>query len=165
MTRESTTRLLAACLSSLAWIVMSWATPAAAREIPANGMTAEEVADWLREAGLPATVKPDPSTPGDQIISSSADGVNFDIYMYACDHGRCPSLQYAAGWSDIKVPPEKIAEWDRTKRYIRAYVGSSGSWWGEYDIDVAPGGTYESLGHSLARWRDMVVEFKTFIGQ
>jgi hypothetical protein len=146
-------------------LAAAWAGPAAARPLPDGGMTADEVADWLHAAGYPATVKPDPTTPGDRIISSSIDGIDYDIYMYGCEHDRCNSLQYAAGWSGVTLPSDKILEWDRTKRYLRAYIGSGNAWWGEYDIDVYPGGTYEALGKSLQRWRDIITDFKTYIGR
>jgi len=137
---------------------------AAANDLPPGGMTAQEVADWLRAQGYPSVVKPDPTTPGDQIISSSVDGINFDIYMYGCTSGRCDSLQYASGWTP-KHPPgtDKINSWDSNKRYIRAYL-EHGDLWAEYDIDISPGGTYEALTHSLERWRSVVGSFKKFFG-
>jgi len=139
--------------------------PADARDLPAGGMTADEVATWLRSENYPATVKPDPTTPGDQIISSSIDGISFDIYMYQCQAGRCRSLQYAAGWTSSTVTTDRINDWDRGNRYCRAYVAKSGAAWCEYDIDIDPGGTYEALSHSLARWRSSVGDFKkTVIG-
>ena len=137
--------------------------PAAnAANLPPGGMTAEEVAGWLLTQGYPAEVKPDPSTPSDKIISSSVDGINFDIYMYACNNGRCASLQYAAGWNPSQLPStDRVNSWDREKRYIRCYTDSD-SIWAEYDIDIDPGGTYEQLSFSLKRWRSAVGSFKSY---
>jgi Putative bacterial sensory transduction regulator len=140
--------------------------PAAANDLPPGGMTAQEVADWLRSQGYPAVVKPDPTTPGDQIVSSSIDNINFDMYMYGCAQGRCDSLQYAAGWSPKpNITTDKINGWDRDKRYIRAYIADDGGIWGEYDIDITPGGTYEALTHSLERWRSQLNAFEKFVNQ
>lgn len=142
--------------------------PAAARDLPTGGMTAQEVADWLTASGYSAQVKPDPTTPGDQIISSTINGVNYDIYMYACTAGRCRSLQYAAGWptsaaGNVDVAT-KLLTWDRENRFIRAYISESGkNFWGEFDIDISPGGTYEALDRSLTRWSAAVGSFKAYM--
>src|SRR5262249_32391370 len=72
------------------------ASPAAALDLPSNGMTATELANWLIQKGLPAQVKPDPTTPGDQIVSTSTDGIDVDIYLYDCsgegNARRCTSM-------------------------------------------------------------------------
>jgi hypothetical protein len=144
------------------------AQPATARDLPTGGMTAQEVAAWLTAGGYSAAVKPDPTTPGDQIISSTINGVDYDIYMYACTAGRCKSLQYAAGWpvsaaGSVDVAT-KIMAWDRENRFLRAYISGSGqNFWGELDIDISPGGTYEGLDRSLARWSAVVGSFKTYM--
>jgi hypothetical protein len=142
--------------------------PAAARDVPAGGLSAKDIAAWLRQAGLKAEVKQHSASDYDydQIVSSAVDGVNFDIYLFGCGAGRCNGIQYAAGWSDTpSVTDAKIIEWDRTKRYVRAYRDGSGNVWGEYDVDIAPGGSYEQLDNSLKRWRRVIGDFKTFIGQ
>lgn len=159
-----------AALTSVAVLMVAAAAPASARDLPYGGMTAHELADWLTRNGLPATVKPDPTTAGDQIISSASDGVNWDIYLYACngngDARRCGSIQYAAGWSGISgFGDDRVNGWDRDQRYIRAYRDNKGNAWGEYDVDISPGGTYEMLDKSLSRWRDAIVGFKKYIGQ
>jgi hypothetical protein len=138
---------------------------ARARDIPAGGLTYEEVAAWLRDSGYPAQVKPDPTTGAtadSRIVSSSIDGVNFDIYFYVCSAGRCGSVQYAAGWTSSAGSPDRIGAWNRDKRYIRAYTTSNGQYWAEYDVDIDPG-SYEQLAHSLARWREAVDEYKTYM--
>lgn len=143
------------------------AAPAMAASLPDGGMTATEIATWLRGGGYPAEVKPDPTTAGDQIISTATDGINVDIYLYDCsgagDARRCTSIQYAAGW-----PPAasynlgKTNQWNRSNRYIKAYLTEKGSLYGEYDLDVSPGGTYEMLNDSLANWRSTVQDFRKF---
>ena len=139
---------------------------ASARDIPNGGLTYEEVASWLRASGHTATVKPDPSTgagPEERIVSSSIDGVNYDIYFYGCSAGRCDSIQYAAGWPSSPGSLDRIAAWNLSKRYIRAYSTASGQYWAEYDIDVSPGGTYEQLDHTLVRWRSIIGEYKAYM--
>jgi hypothetical protein len=163
--RKSMKPIFAAGLAATAAAFVLCVQPAAASPLPDGGMTAPEVATWLQNAGYQAVIKDDPTTPGDSIISSSIDGVNYDIYMYACKAGRCQSLQYAAGWTaPAGATTDKINEWDRDKRYVRAYLDKKGNAWGEYDVDINPGGSYEQLNQSLTRWRSAIGEFKTFIG-
>jgi hypothetical protein len=158
-------RVLAALAAASA--VLIWAGPTAARDLPDGGMTATEIAGWLIGAGYSAQVKPDPTTPGDQIVSTKTDGINVDIYLYDCsgegDARRCTSMQYAAGW-----PPtdgynlEKVNSWNRSNRYIKAYLTAKGGLFGEYDLDLSPGGSFEMLNDSLQNWRSVVVDFNKY---
>lgn len=147
--------------------VLAAAGPVAARDLPDGGLTATEIANWLTQSGYPAKVKPDPTTPGDQIVSTATDGVDVDIYLYDCsgdgDARRCTSMQYATG-SPAKpnYTLEKVNSWNRGNRYIRAYLTTSGSLYGEYDLDVSPGGTYEMLNDCLQNWRSVVVDFAKY---
>ena len=156
----------AAGLVAAALTLGFFAGTASARDLPSGGMTYEEVASWLRASGYPAVVKPDQSAgakPEERIVSSSVDGVNFDIYFYQCNEGRCSSIQYAAGWPSSPGSLDRIGAWNRDKRYIRAYTAGGGQYWAEYDIDINPGGTYELLDHTLARWRSAVDDYKTYM--
>jgi hypothetical protein len=147
--------------------LLVFAAPAAARDLPPGGMTATELASWLIGNGYPAQVKPDPTTPGDQIISTRTDGIAVDIYLYDCsgdgDARRCTSMQYAAGWpASGSYSMERINSWNRGNRYIKAYLTAKGGLFGEYDMDVSPGGTYEMLNDELQNWRSVVVDFNKY---
>jgi len=158
-------RGLAACAAAMT--VLAAAAPAAARDLPDGGLTATEIASWLSQASYPSQVKPDPTTPGDQIISTTIDGQDADIYLYDCsgdgDARRCTSIQYVIG---VAAKPsytlEKVNEWNRKHRYIRAYLTTEGSLYGEYDLDVSPGGTYEMLDDCLDNWRRNVSNFRDY---
>jgi len=145
------------------------AAPALAQDLPKDGMTAGEIAAWLKRGGAPAEVKPDTTTPGDQIVSTMTDGVDVDIYLYQCagegDARRCRSLQYATGWAPAAgLTVQKANAWNASHRYIKAYLTDKGSLYGEYDVDIAPGGGFELLDGSLDNWRGMLAEFKQFFG-
>jgi hypothetical protein len=146
---------------------MVFAAPAAARDLPGGGMTATELAGWLIGKGMPAQVKPDPTTPGDQIISTTTDGINVDIYLYDCSGTgsarRCTSMQFASGWpANSNYNLERVNGWNVAHRYIKAYLTSSGGLFGEYDLDLSPGGTFESLNDCLDNWRRNVVSFNKY---
>jgi hypothetical protein len=159
-------RVLGGLVAGVGAVVMA-AAPAAARDLPEGGMTAHEIAGWLVDNGYQAQVQPDPTTPGDQIVSTQTDGIKVDIYLYDCsgagDARRCTSMQYAVGW-----PPksgynlERINSWNRSNRYIKAYLTTKGGLFGEYDLDLSPGGSFEMLSDSLQNWRSVVVDFDKY---
>ncbi|HEY3890298.1 MAG TPA: YbjN domain-containing protein [Caulobacteraceae bacterium] len=154
-------------VAAMAITFLGATAPALAGPLPGDGMTATELAAWLTAAGYAATVKPDTTTPGDQIVSTTLDGLGVDIYLYDCSGGgdarRCTSMQYAAGWAPSSTYSlDRTNEWNRSHRYIKAYLTRGNSLYGEYDLDLRPGGTFEMLNETLANWRRTVGDFKTF---
>lgn len=152
-------------LAAAALLLISAAPSVAlARDLPAGGMTIEEVAAWLKQGGFTARIHAEKSTQNGPILSTSIDDVATDIYLYDCTANRCRALQYASGWDDSARPAEKINEWNSDHRYLRVYQAAQTNLWAEYDVDIAPGGTYEQLGGALARYRESIKSFKTFFG-
>jgi hypothetical protein len=135
---------------------------AVARDLPSGGVTRQEVAGWLQQQGYKANIHNDSS--GESIVSStSSAGVNFDIYFFSCTSGRCSSLQYAAGWDPLTLgTADHINAWNRDKRYLRAYLDAHNNVWAEYDVDIDPGGSWEQMDQSLARFNAQVGDFKTY---
>ncbi|MBR7619131.1 YbjN domain-containing protein [Phenylobacterium sp. 20VBR1] len=154
-------------IATLAAAILLAALPAArasARDLPAGGLTRAEIAQWLQGHGYKAKIHDDSS--GTSIVTSASDGLNWDIYVYECNGaGRCPDLQYAAGWSGVTVADDTLNTWNRDNRYIRAYQGEKGSVWGEFDVDISPGGTWEQLDKTLDRWTGALPLFAKHIGQ
>src|SRR3546814_13713811 len=62
----------------------------------------------------------------------------FLVIFMNCTGGRnCRTLQYYMGFSDAKdVPLERFNEWNREKRFARAYRDESGDPGLEMDVDV-----------------------------
>lgn len=155
-------RTLVAC-GALSLVLLVAPQVASARDLPSGGVTREEVADWLRGRGMTANVHNDDR--GERIISSNIAGVNFDVYFYACNQDRCASIQYAAGWTPLAQGTQaNINAWNKDKRYVRAYLDNSNNVWGEYDIDVSPGGTWEQMDASMERWKSQIAQFKSYFG-
>ncbi len=139
------------------------AVPAAAKDLPAAGLTNADVVNWLKGHGLTAAIKRDNTAKMDY-VAASANNLKFNIYLYACDHGACRSVQYSANWTGMSnVPVTQINDWNNKKRYVRAYLTPDGAIFGEYDIDVVPGGTWALLDFSLERWKTMEGQFDTFL--
>ena len=55
-------------------------------------------------------------------------------------------------------------DWNMNKRWVRAYVDKENDPWVEYDVDLAPGGTYEGLKDQFGIWQDALSHFRKFIG-
>lgn len=147
-----------------AGVVLLAAGSAMAQTINSAGMTGPEVVAWLQNAGYKAELKKD--SEGDPMISSAAQGVNFTVYFYDCDGGaRCRAIQFSAGF-DMKTPPtvQKINEWNRDKRYLKAYLDSDGDPRVEYDVNVNAGRTMSGLNDDFGVWTRRLADFKTFIG-
>jgi hypothetical protein len=66
---------------------------------------------------------------------------------------------------DKGLTADKINEWNLGKRYIKAYIDSEGDPWGQYDVNLSPGRTYEGLDDDFGVWRLTLPVFKSFIGE
>jgi hypothetical protein len=134
---------------------------AASAPIPAAGITPNELAQLMRQHGWPAKITHD--SDGNLIISSRAADVNFDMYFYQCRNGRCTDIQFAAGWSGARVAPDKVNQWNRTKRFLRTYWKPGNILWTEMDARISRG-TTANVEEYLALWPEMLDEFKPFMG-
>ncbi len=151
--------------ASLALALSLTAMPALARDLPPNGVTRQDIVNWLQSHGYTASIQHD-TTANDDYVESAMNGVNYGIYFYACDtYGNCKSIQYSAGWDPIAgVDAVKLNQWNADKRYFRAYLNPQNDIYAEYDIDVMPGGTWELIDATLSRWSSQLASFKDFIG-
>ena len=139
------------------------AGPAAAKNLPAGGMTIDDIAAWLQSEGYKAQIQT--SNDGTKNIYSSSNGQNFHIYQYDCKNGnRCGSLQFSVGFNTKGAfNGDKMNDWNRDNRWVRAYVDKVNDPWLEYDVDLEPGGTYELLNDEFGIWRDSLDHFRKFI--
>ena len=154
-------RILRVAAAALA-VALASIPIAQARDIPSDGVTLEDVAAWLRESGNVASIANDGA--GHTIVSSKLGGVKFGVYMFDCNNSkRCGSIQFAAGWpTNGKIQVTKVNDWNRTKRWGRAYLDNSGGIWLESDCDLTPGGSYELLNDMFATWKKSVDGFRSF---
>ena len=148
-----------AIAAALAFALLA-AAPASASPVTAQGVTRGEVAEILAAHGMPAKLKND--SKGNEIVSSSVSGINFDVYFYDCNSGRCSSIQFAAGWTNSNASQARINEWNTTKRYLRVYSKPGKIIWAEQDLVVSQG-TTENIDDCLTWWEKMITQFKTFM--
>lgn len=137
---------------------------AQAAPLPNGGVTAQEIGGTLAAAGLPVQYSTDKD--GDPLIKTNWDGVNTSIYFYECSGSpkRCKSFQFYSGFTTKSVPLAKLGEWNRTKRFGRAYLDTQGDPSVEMDVDAARGYSTEALANQLERWRLVNIEFAKYIG-
>ena len=132
-------------------------------DLPGAGLSADDVAKWLQDAGYKATVKT--NTDGSKSVNSATDGTNFSVDMYDChDKATCTAIQFSVGF-DTKGAwtAAKMNDYNSTKRWVRAYVDDKNDPWLEQDVDLIPGGTWEGLDDQFAVWRQMLGDFEKYI--
>ena len=129
-----------------------------ARPLPNGGVTADEVAEVMKIMKLPVEQTRDKQ--GDPLIKSSSDGRRFGVYFYQCKANRCTSIQFSSGFNDA-VPVAKVMEWNRTKRFGRAYIDGT-TLYVEMDMDVERGATTEALANNFERWAAVLEQFPKF---
>jgi hypothetical protein len=148
---------------SVALLGLMIAAPAMARPLPDGGVTAQEVAGVLQEKGYKAQVTKDKD--GDPMVRSASGGVDFLILYYECKgRQRCPSIQFYAGFKKKGVAPARIAEWNATKRFGRAYLDDESDPRVEMDVDLEHGANTEAVANDMERWVIVLSEFTKFIG-
>ena len=153
------TSLLAA---SAAVLLLSGGAASAAPDLHKDGMTLKEIQSWLLESGYKAELKKD---DGEGYISSSAEGVSFEVYPNDCREGRCASMQMVAAFNvKTKLKAEKANEWNSAKRYVDCYIDDEGDPWFTYDINVSPGGTRAALDDNFSVWLSFLPDIKEHIG-
>ncbi|MEL6291466.1 MAG: YbjN domain-containing protein, partial [Pseudomonadota bacterium] len=104
---------------------------------------------------------------GNPLINGRINGIKYGIYFYSCKEGaNCTAMQFYAGWKvgdaaeDAKMT--KLNEWNRTKRWGRAYLDRVGDIAVEYDINLAFGVTRANLDDSFDYWRLISGEAQKF---
>jgi Putative bacterial sensory transduction regulator len=112
---------------------------------------------------------------GSAVLSTSSDespqivarlnGRKYVINFYGCSKGKaCQSLQFV--WAiDLKnVSLDKVNEWNKAKRFAKAYIDSDGDLALDMDINLAHGVTRKNLDDSFDYWQvALKLFYKEFI--
>jgi len=126
--------------------------------IPDGGLTVEEVAAWLEREGYSAKFITGES--GKRHIESSTQGFPLNIFFGDCKAERCACLELATGFAtNGKFDISQINAWNYNNRWCRAYYDDVNDPWLKMNIDLWPGGTYESLNDLFATWNRMLGQF------
>ena len=137
---------------------------------PALGQTtkadASELARLMQAAGYQAALGKDGT--GDPMITSGTSGSKFAVLFYNCtNHRDCTTIQFQAAWAMKDKPTlASINEWNRNKRFARAYLDGAGDPTIAMDVDLDQGGMSPALFRdNLDVWIAIVDAFKKHIGQ
>ncbi len=145
---------------------------AAAALIPTTPAQAE-----LVNATNPATIKAIVESQGwpatiiakegdDPYIESNRGGLKFLVLFMNCDEGKnCKTLQYYMGFSDAKdVTLERLNQWNKEKRFARAYRDDAGDPVLEMDVDLDfEGIPRANVGESFNTWASLMDSFREFV--
>ncbi|MFN3515164.1 MAG: YbjN domain-containing protein [Phenylobacterium sp.] len=124
---------------------------AQAKDLHKDGMTVAEVQRWLQDAGLRAEVMKDDD--GSEFLLSSAEGLNFVVFLLDCKGPRCASLQFALfGAEEQTVAFEAVNAWNLQHRFTTAMRSDEGHLFFRQDVASAPGVTDTGLDDQLAIW-------------
>lgn len=144
----------------VAGAMLVWAGGALAGPLPAGGVTSQEVAGVMRGMKLSTEVTTDKDS--DPLIYSSSGGRKFGVYFYQCKGPRCGSIQFSAGFEGAaSFSLDKVADWNRTKRFGRAYIDGD-KLFVEMDMDVERGATTEALANNFDRWVAVLEQFPKY---
>ncbi|WP_128415146.1 YbjN domain-containing protein [Thermus tenuipuniceus] len=98
-----------------------------------------EVEAILKDMGVPFARK------GDYRFRLELSGLEpVWLELDGCEKGRCSILALSAGFAK-KVRLEELNEWNRGRRFSRAYLDKEGDPWVEWELDLAGGVTRETL--------------------
>jgi len=133
-------------------------SPTLMHAIPDGGFTIEDLVAWLQSEGYSAKVVT--GNDGERHIVSNTQGSPCNIFLHDCKGERAASLGLATGYAtNGKFDISQMNEWNSNNRWCRAYYDSINDPWLVMDIDLWPGGTYESLRDQFGAWNNTLARF------
>lgn len=138
------------------------ATPAHAELV--NAANPETIKAIVESQGWPATIVV--KEGDDPYIESNRNGLKFLVLFMNCDEGqRCKTLQYYMGFSDAKdVTLDRLNQWNKEKRFARAYKDDAGDPVLEMDVDLDfQGIPRENVGETFNTWASLMDSFRAYV--
>ena len=100
---------------------------------------------------------------GDPLIEGSIDSKEYRLYFYDCSENRdCKSLMFCAIWEAEDLTDAMMANWNREKRFGKAYLDEDGRAALEMNVNLHGGVARENLDDTLDWWRLVLAEFADF---
>lgn len=145
--------VLLACCASL---------PAAAQTITAANPAG--IADALQELGYRAQIETDDR--GDPKVSSTMEGVNYEIHFYGCTEAmNCKYLNFSAGFNMANgLPMASVNEWNRGKLVGKVYVDDENDPYLQYFVTTDGGLSRQNFADVVDWWRVALEQFTDHIG-
>ncbi|MBB6424586.1 YbjN domain-containing protein [Sphingopyxis sp. JAI128] len=147
---------------AVAPLALFLATPAHAELV--NAANPEAIKAIVESQGWPATLV---AKEGDApYIESNRNGLKFLVLFMNCDGSeRCKTLQYYMGFSDAKeVTLDRLNQWNKEKRFARAYKDDAGDPVLEMDVDLDFAGIpRENVGETFNTWASLMDSFREYV--
>lgn len=144
-------------LAVIALLASLASTPALAQGL----LTAhpETVLDLVRNHG---TGELERDATGDPMIVAQTGGIRYVVYFYDCDASSlCKSIQFRAAWN---APGEysmrDMNEWNRDRRFAKAYLDDDSDPTLEMDVNLDFGVTRDNLDDTIDWWRVVLTRFR-----
>jgi hypothetical protein len=127
---------------------------------PVKRVTVEQLAKILQDAGYRAEIV---QGSKNRYIRSGLAGRRIAIYMYDCKDQACGSYQFSAIFTkNDKYTPVFVNEWNKKRRYAKAYLDNDGDLNFEWDIDLDGGVTNDYLKTTILSFESYIGSFDKF---
>lgn len=140
------------------------AVPAQAQTVSAANP--ESIVAALQDKGYQAKLGKDDG--GDPMIESATDGTKFFIFFFGCTNNRaCATLQFYAGFKNNgKSNITTMNDWNKAKRFGRAYIDKDNDPVIDMDLDLDDGGMSRALfDDNVEFWAALIPTFKAHISK
>ncbi len=129
-----------------------------------RGQDPGSVVSALQNGGYKAVLSKD--STGDPKIESASSGAKFIVNFYGCKNNiNCTTVTLYAAWSKKDVSMNQMNEWNKSKRFSRAYIDKDGDPAMEFDVDLDDGGMSEELFiDNIEFWEMSIANFQKHIG-
>jgi hypothetical protein len=141
--------------------VLLAALPASAQNAaPVKRIGIETFAGLLKDKGYKAEVvrKEGSANP---FIRTGMNGRRVAVYFYECKEESCGSYQFRAYYdADAKFTPVVANNWNRDKRFGKAYLDKDKDYNLEWDVDLDGGVTSDYIKATFQRYETVLAEFE-----
>ncbi len=100
---------------------------------------------------------------GDPLIEGRIGENDYELFFYDCKENRdCKTLTFSATWEAEDLTDEMMADWNREKRFGKAYLDEAGNANVEMSVNLHGGVTLVNLEDTIDWWRLVLVGFADY---
>lgn len=101
----------------------------------------------------------------DPLIRGRVGDRPYFVYFYGCKAGRdCTNLMFSARWESDHFTDQSMGDWNRAKRFGKAYLDAEGNPVLELNVNLFGGVSRANLDDTFDWWRLIMTEFAEFYG-
>lgn len=101
----------------------------------------------------------------DPMIRGQIAGKDYRVYFYGCARGRdCTDVMFVARWESDRFTDKSMGDWNRAKRFGKAYLDEDGNPSVEFNVNLFRGVSRDNLEDTFDWWRLILAEFADFFG-